>query len=89
MTKSQKRVFSKLKKELKKYDYDKQTFDTIYSFIKKVEKLIMQEEQEYKQHKKEKEREQQQYEQQCMNEYLQYNINKEGEESWEEKKQEN
>ena len=89
MTKSQKRVFSKLKKELKKYDYDKQTFDTIYSFIKKVEKLIMQEEQEYKQHKKEKEREQQQYEQQCMNEYLQYNINEEGEKSWEEKKREN
>lgn len=55
MTKSQKKVFSKLKQELKKQNFTKELDDQIYWFIKSVEKIMIEEEQRAKERKKEKE----------------------------------
>lgn len=69
MTKSQKKVFSKLKQELKKQNFDKELDDQIYWFIKSVEKTIIEEEQIAKERKKEKEEQDRDFAQLTLDDY--------------------
>ena len=57
MTKSQKKILSRLKKEIKSFFPIPEEGDKVYSFIKKVERIILQEEAEYKERKRKKENE--------------------------------
>lgn len=69
MTKSQKKVFSKLKQELKKQNFDKELDDRIYWFIKSVEKTMIEEEQIAKERKKEKEEQDRDFAQLTLDDY--------------------
>lgn len=69
MTKSQKKVFSKLKQELKKQNFDKELDDQIYWFIKSVEKTMIEEEQIAKERKKEKEEQDRDFAQLTLDDY--------------------
>ena len=69
MTKSQKKVFAKLKQELKKQNFDKELDDQIYWFIKSVEKTMIEEEQIAKERKKEKEEQDRDFAQLTLDDY--------------------
>lgn len=69
MTKSQKKVFSKLKQELKKQNFTKELDDQIYWFIKSVEKTMIEEEQIAKERKKEKEEQDRNFAQLTLDDY--------------------
>lgn len=56
MTKSQKKILSRLKKEIKNFFSEKQEGDKVYFFIKQVEQLITTEEAEYKERKRKEEK---------------------------------
>ena len=55
MTKSQKRVITKIKKEIKNFFPIPEEGDRVYSFIKQVEQIINKEEFEYRERKRAKE----------------------------------
>jgi hypothetical protein len=57
MTKSQKKILSRLKKEIKNFFPIPEEGDKVYSFIKKVEQIIIQEEAESKERKRKQENE--------------------------------
>ena len=75
MTKSQKKVFTKLKQELKKQNFTKELDDQIYWFIKTVEKTMIEEEQKAKERKKEKEEQDRDFAQLTLDDYdTEWNI---------------